>query len=710
MKTLQSAVVHRPTFQKVAGVKLPKNTADWNEMIIKQFYTELSYLPVEYKVDAVVNTIDDKTGCAKGSVVVWNDSDKINFPVIIKDWELSPFDTFVKTDNDESSYRSATEENITKAMYDERFGDVANSPVRYASADDIKRPGGITPKTAIDINEGNGADTLINKMASAKFDWKASASQDDLAKFAEKLQANTGVKLSLIKNNPTVVEDIVVEGNRIRESKSSHSISKVDSGNVIKRKAMATVSDIEMFDVNGLKPLKGSTVAELRVSYFPTMEEFIACGDTLKEKVSIAANGKPIKGAVFDIVSVNPKKEYESKKDHKLFISANATCYAMKSNYGRPAMFGEAVPGEDNMTHIMASIADKSTTLGLSGNRNELTNVDGYDKVHSTAMTNIERKTNKADHRYQYPKDPIVAVLFKSGDTWKALKFDYQSFRTINVNSQNIYVSDKVAIIKSKVNSPVAVNRTEDPTYSAVIGIKPMVLVPEDSIVLNLSQMNDIRNDILSPDDDIRHSFDASGIKKVALQIGKEGICIKGSPVAPLMKIAGMSENQEFSTDHAIVALHTLGMSKEAAKGTLGSLVKRAMDGEGNSITVYNVNENYIDTKDYDTMGKMASFKGLLKEYADSIRTDLVKEASVVEDPEAVDNLLSLNFITEDNILDYANYTDELRETSDKMSELLIANRMGLKDVDEAAIKKSVEGLEDVIQGLNKLKLVVGTR
>ena len=106
-------------------------------------------------------------------------------------------------------------------------------------------------------------------------------------------------------------------------------------------------------------------------------------------------------------------------------------------------------------------------------------------------------------------------------------------------------------------------------------------------------------------------------------------------------------------------------------------------------------------------MEKEASLKPLFKQYADKLRINLIKEAAVIDDPEVVDNVLGTNFINEDNLKEFVNNIDKLEAVNNKLAELLVASRMGLKDIDEQALKKAIEGLGSVIKGLEQLKLVV---
>ena len=85
------------------------------------------------------------------------------------------------------------------------------------------------------------------------------------------------------------------------------------------------------------------------------------------------------------------------------------------------------------------------------------------------------------------------------------------------------------------------------------------------------------------------------------------------------------------------------------------------------------------------------------------LRADLFKEAAVVEDPSAVDKILSVGFITPENVSIFASYIPEIESAIKKLSELLLASRLGLSSVSEGALQKATIHLDKVVAGLRSL-------
>lgn len=82
---------------------------------------------------------------------------------------------------------------------------------------------------------------------------------------------------------------------------------------------------------------------------------------------------------------------------------------------------------------------------------------------------------------------------------------------------------------------------------------------------------------------------------------------------------------------------------------------------------------------------------------------DLVKEAASLEDAQTVDKILSLNFINPDNLHTFLSYLPELESTMSKVAEMLVASRLGLNQVPETALERSLKGLDAVVYGLKSV-------
>jgi len=87
-----------------------------------------------------------------------------------------------------------------------------------------------------------------------------------------------------------------------------------------------------------------------------------------------------------------------------------------------------------------------------------------------------------------------------------------------------------------------------------------------------------------------------------------------------------------------------------------------------------------------------------------NLRVDLVKEASVIMDKETADAVLSLGFVTPENTAIYVDYLPDLEKTSSRLAELLVASRLGMDDVREAATKNAMVQVNMVINGLRSLQ------
>jgi hypothetical protein len=85
------------------------------------------------------------------------------------------------------------------------------------------------------------------------------------------------------------------------------------------------------------------------------------------------------------------------------------------------------------------------------------------------------------------------------------------------------------------------------------------------------------------------------------------------------------------------------------------------------------------------------------------LRRSLFKEAAVISDPQAVDIVLSLGFINPENITTFINYLPELDAGQCKLCELLIASRLGLSEIPEGALEKSIRATEEVLEGLKSV-------
>ncbi len=104
----------------------------------------------------------------------------------------------------------------------------------------------------------------------------------------------------------------------------------------------------------------------------------------------------------------------------------------------------------------------------------------------------------------------------------------------------------------------------------------------------------------------------------------------------------------------------------------------------------------------HKTMVKKAA--KTLSNFPYELRRNLVKEAAVIDDAETADKVLAMNFINPENIGTFASYLPELDTAMCKLAEMLIACRMGMRNVDEGAVERCMKNGEQVIDGLKALQ------
>jgi hypothetical protein len=105
---------------------------------------------------------------------------------------------------------------------------------------------------------------------------------------------------------------------------------------------------------------------------------------------------------------------------------------------------------------------------------------------------------------------------------------------------------------------------------------------------------------------------------------------------------------------------------------------------------------------------KLASARAKVKGYLSDLEVPihnycLVKEAAMLDDALTADKILGLGLLNAENVSSFVDMLPSLDAASSKLAELLVAVRLGLKDVPEAAVERMLRSLEDVIRGLKSL-------
>jgi hypothetical protein len=163
----------------------------------------------------------------------------------------------------------------------------------------------------------------------------------------------------------------------------------------------------------------------------------------------------------------------------------------------------------------------------------------------------------------------------------------------------------------------------------------------------------------------------------------------------PVEKLAFGYKNHT-SYPMALLVMGSLGITPSEAKEKLAE-AKSTREAEVYSEHV--LQSDAVEASD-------PSIDEFATELALDLRTNLVKEAAAaIDDMETMDTVLSLGFVTPENINGFIEFLPTYEETLGRLCELLLSTRIGIKDVPESAVASCVKSLTRVIDGLNRLKI-----
>lgn len=187
-------------------------------------------------------------------------------------------------------------------------------------------------------------------------------------------------------------------------------------------------------------------------------------------------------------------------------------------------------------------------------------------------------------------------------------------------------------------------------------------------------------------------------LTSVVVRGGGGAYSVSGFPVE---KIASASRSF-LSIDDTMFLLGGLGADMAYAQKKLGQL-------EANNEPVEVRVAHYIHTatdQSARAAEKLAADRAPGVKWASRLRRDLMKEAAVIPDPTAVDTVLSLGFLNAENLGVFISYLPKIDEAQEKICELLLAARLGLKNIPVSALEKAMRTVEEVLEGLHELAFV----
>lgn len=349
-----------------------------------------------------------------------------------------------------------------------------------------------------------------------------------------------------------------------------------------------------------------------------------------------------------------------------------------------------------------------------NGGLTDISFTEGLSEVSETGVYSVMTKTGMAQRaaiitdvtRLNGEPSSNKIVIGKTGAAYqekiagvKCGELDLKSISGTEPRGTGVFFFKEAGISLEPVDIGMSVTQGEDVSYTythpfygkgmlKVAGVrKPVmsdngvILIPQDFAFVPVEMGARYADDVVAMDK-IASRKDLVG--SVSIVSDGSEFSFRGGPV-------GGEAYSDVSYNDALLILSDLGDTPD------GAYEKLAMARAGKTpvfSTSLVASEGTDDSPDAEVI-----------EITEMIRSNLVKEAATFTNGETVDTVLSLNFITPENVAGYIDSIPTFEESTSKLAELLVGVRLGLSDVPEAAVSSALSGLERAITGLKKLQI-----
>lgn len=722
---LKDAVLKTISLEKIAdGTPIPHDVEAWQPAILNAFYSAITSVPKDAQINVVISNVDEERGYAKGSITVVSGQKQINFPIIVKDFKLCPFDIMVTLDNNnEIVHMPATQRNVTRAMARTELGMIA--PVLYPgdeSAADIKMPGNVAPKVPTSRDMTVVACAMIGtpKEELEKVAARISSDRPLMASFAQNTQEKIAAYFTEAKNNVRMLDHPFSPGTGV-----------ADIHGIFEAKKMVSVIENELVDPTAFEALVPSNICEVRARYIPSAKDFMLTTNNANERVKQFKEGVRMIGLYLSAIRLRDVDEGRTSDNRNVYFISIDGKYGIKKEYGWGkdrdfygiTLTDKKFPNDVKMIDSLVNdIFDKKLTT-YSGNKdlNPNTFAEHLSGRRTETKYNGGGGYDSPCCSSDYNGNDDYLGIYGSNGNYFCLEIGKVT-QSMMVNGKPVVKTQDFAIVPASIKTVIKVDRIDDPVLRMSLGdVKEIYLVPDTIRYFNQKTVKWIKSDnLIQPADAKKDLYELyphreetgekEAIKTASVSISdvaSQKFIVKSAGVERINHLQKKAGDQ-IETDAAgvVKVLGILGVEKTAAAKAMQLCIEKLASGRVPTARIFGVADDFIaQKKASDVVNMETRIRPLMEKAAEELRTDLIKEASLLQDPEAVDTVLSLNFINPDNLMHFVGQIPNLQETQADIAEMLIASRLGLKTLDETALKNCMNGLERVIVGLEKIKM-----
>lgn len=706
-----------PQFRRIQWTKLGDNVQGWPQEI-GQLIAERLPSDLNLETTVVFQQVDQEKGYAIGSAVVRDPNGPltVGIPIIVKSWHVAPFDIYMR----ENKVFPLTNETLAKVFYQGGIGAglASKNPPPHMADDvfaDVRNPplGGkysySSPLSMLSLIEGTmGADDIATFR-------KVAADPILLGAFHKR-----GTFDLLCKYGESKADDSQDKADKAR----GLAIMNVKKDGPDLYRLLTTSSQVYdpisiCVDRNGLAEL-----FDLRRSMFSDVEKDPMVPLDRNGEITLTVPetpyGKPAKGGT---PALGEHKNPFVFDPHAIDIPAVTAdkfgAYAVQDKTG-VATKGWVVP---NVINFDGSTSSLKLFLGkaLSGMQSRIVGVPSPGEADAD-LKGESAETGKTGTLLYRDGDKIFATVpfFVKGTV------TFQGSKAFTVVD---YKGDEATfIISTRIDGIVPVESSESKTLGPLVGRKKTYFISPKLVFVRMPRIATLSESI----DDMRKTamsrLDPRPLKlsrsngSYVIRGGKLDKYASAAKALKAAKAAVMGQSRKqlaakvsnaMATKKLASLNHSFLTKGEAAftlcaMGVPFSKVAQALRAVQTKQSVeihfprYPLLPEEVKTAQPTQLEALAA---RLRRSAGGFET-MLKVASAINDAEAVDAVLGLNFINEENVKRFAAARPILEETSGILAKLLLASRLGMEDIPEEAARSAMGHLQKVIEGLGELEVL----
>lgn len=681
MSSMADLFVHQPrvTFErsKSAGIEVDENSEMWSRQVLSELYRQVPEV-ADYTPTVSFMKMDAEQGYALGTVILANSTDsalaitrmgnaprKALIPILIKNHTLSPLDLLMTAKGKmmplsgarlrEALFRPETFEMVTEDYGDSSLWNMLYPPGRSDNTYGAGISQGVDGGTA-------GAVTLISgpgmKLSSSRrFEMLQdvvgpSLIRNDLEKLVDRLDGDEGLK------SAAVTSDVMGHALRLLASFEKRAAA-VNPQNMLKVAASQATTHVVQLGYDDNAGLYWSKTAS-REAFFHAPVTTYSRRDFLKMAGEEVTKKVDTDGTV--TIATQPAVDVK--------VDPGASKWKMIDEPGIYKV--KTVDGKEMTGWVLPNLLDTDGTrmpMAVFTNGAAATVQSEIVGAHVAVGVDLPSAPAKGTGLFYVSGQGGVEAtvpLVIMGREAAMDGSDHYLVRTMGGESS------KVRIV---------------PGLQTMRALKSEIMLPSGARFLPLDQEKMV------------HLVDTiEGLSKTAAAVRETAVLLMGDGdeyevrFRNLPKTASMFPSQ-LTHDDAMFLLCLGGLSAGAAATKLAQAVDQTVKVPG-----------LVDVKlaaDLHTEARSKVAKS--SESVRALRVDLVKEATVLPDVMTVDSVLSLGFINSENVRMFVSRLPYLEKALSMICELVLASRLGLNEIPDAATSRAARGLDASIQGLRAL-------